>query len=353
LYRALAPHVRAAMLTYGGGRVAGGLLTRREVLDRFGPGASKRTASSERIDMLVTTDVLSEGVNLQDASVVVNANLSWSPARLEQRVGRLRRIGGARDSVSVYVIAPPAPAEQVLNVERRLRAKLDVAARTMGLAGTILPGLTLAPPESDAAREERIAQRLRSWHRSERADRDARVAAAVRSTREAAIACVRHANSISLLAIFPDRVTDSRAEIDDLLGSVQSEDMPLALVDVRIVSERIARWAQRHAVSDVVSLPSIKVGRTRRDLLRRVDLIASRAPRHARAQLGPMVRAARCAATAPLSAGAERVLDELARASMGDQAWLHAIGEFAALHARNSAASSSIELLALLVLRKT
>jgi sarcosine oxidase delta subunit len=63
------------------------------------------------------------------------------------------------------------------------------------------------------------------------------------------------------------------------------------------------------------------------------------------------MRAARTAATATLSAGAERVLDELARAAMQDEAWLHAVGEFAALHAQRETVTP--EVLALLVLRKS
>jgi hypothetical protein len=103
-------------------------------------------------------------------------------------------------------------------------------------------------------------------------------------------------------------------------------------------------------VSDVVDLPALRVAHSRRALLRRVDTIARRAPRHAQPQLAPLMRAARSAATAPLSAGAERVLDDLAHAPMNDAAWLHAVGEFAALNARKRDAVSS-EILALLILR--
>src|SRR5207302_7026946 len=168
LYRALAPSLRAAMLTHAGGRVAGGPLSRREVLERFAPGAFTRTAASDRIDLLLTTDVLSEGVNLQEASVVVHLDLAWNPARLEQRVGRLRRIGAARDSIAIYMFAPPAPTERLLHLERRLRLKLDIAARTLGVAGTILPGLaTVHHGQATAAHEERIAALLRPWSRSQ------------------------------------------------------------------------------------------------------------------------------------------------------------------------------------------
>src|SRR5205814_6691501 len=135
----MSPTVRAALLTHRGGRVAGGAIGRRDILGRFAPGAT--ASSADRIDMLVTTDLLSEGVNLQSASVVVHLDLAWNPARLEQRVGRLRRIGAARDAIAVYLFAPPAPAERMLQLDRRLRLKLAVAARSIGVAGAILPGI--------------------------------------------------------------------------------------------------------------------------------------------------------------------------------------------------------------------
>lgn len=63
------------------------------------------------------------------------------------------------------------------------------------------------------------------------------------------------------------------------------------------------------------------------------------------------MRAARGAATSTLSAGAERVFDELANATMTDEAWLHAVGEFAALHA-NAPRPGTARLVALLLLRR-
>jgi len=95
IFALVSPTVRAALLTHRGGRVAGGTISRNDILARFAPRAI--VSPADRIDLLVTTDLLSEGVNLQSASVVVHLDLSWNPARLEQRVGRLRRLGAARE----------------------------------------------------------------------------------------------------------------------------------------------------------------------------------------------------------------------------------------------------------------
>jgi hypothetical protein len=352
LYRAVASTVRTAMLTHGGGRVAGGPVSRRELLQRFSPGASARAAECDRIDLLLTTDVLSEGVDLQDASVVVHLDLSWNPARLEQRVGRLRRAGAARESIAVYMFAPPAPTERLLQLERRLRDKLDVAARSIGVAGVILPGLATADMrDASAAREERIAAALRAWSRAERrASEEPPVCAAVESSREAALACVRCAGNVVLLALVDRGVTESRPVIEALLGCARGPDAALCLPEASEVEERIESWLRRRVVSDVVDLPALRIARSRRALLHRVDTIAHRAPRHTQPQLAPLMRAARSAATATLSAGAERVLNVLARAPMNDDAWLRAVGEFAALHAQREAGAP--EVLALLLLRK-
>jgi hypothetical protein len=305
-------------------------------------------SASERIDLLLTTDVLSEGVNLQDASVVVHLDLAWNPARLEQRVGRLRRIGSARDRIAAYLFAPPAPAERMLGLERRLRLKLGLAARAVGVAGAILPGFG-GQSAGAAPTEDRIAGLVRRWRRSPAPVTETCLGAAVRAPRNAAIACVRSDGTVSLIAVLADRITNSRAVIEDLLANADGDDKPNHGHELGAVRDAVDRWLRRRLVVDVVNVSALHVGRARRTLLNRVDTIAHRTPRHAKPELVPLMRAARSAATVTLPAGAERVLEELARAPLGDHAWLQAIGEFAALHARSRAVAS--ELLAILLLR--
>ena len=334
LYRALLSSRRVAMLTHAGGRVAGGPAPRAELLDRFAPGASTRTSASERIDLLLTTDVLSEGVNLQDASVVVHLDLAWNPARLQQRAGRLRRIGAARHHVSVYALAPPASAERLLELERRLREKTRIAARSIGVAGTILPGFaSVAQTGSSAACEERIAARLRGWSVAAAIDGD-EIGAAVRSDRAAAIACVRVGETHRLVSVLEDRISESRELIDELLAHADGVEAPVQPEQIDAVRVRVERWLRRRSITEVLDLPVRRTGQARRAILRRVATIAGRLPRHSRAAVAPLMHAARTAADAVLSAGAERVLDELASAPLEDRAWLKAVGEFAAIHSR-------------------
>ena len=85
---------RVAAVTANGAWLAGGPITRSDALARF--TATTQADSSRRyadvIEMLIATDLLSEGLNLQNASVVVHLDLPWTAARLTQRVGRVWRM---------------------------------------------------------------------------------------------------------------------------------------------------------------------------------------------------------------------------------------------------------------------
>src|SRR6266516_4082831 len=119
LFRRLVSAGRVAMLTSHGARVAGGPLTRGEAIARFAPRASRFAppGPAEVIDLLLTTDLLSEGVNLQDAEVVVHLDVPWTVARVEQRVGRVARMGSNHSRVHVHVLRTPRSAARVLDTE--------------------------------------------------------------------------------------------------------------------------------------------------------------------------------------------------------------------------------------------
>ncbi|HEY5061254.1 MAG TPA: DEAD/DEAH box helicase, partial [Gemmatimonadaceae bacterium] len=143
----LAMDAGVAALTAHGARIAGGRVTRDYVLQQFTTRRerSRTERAVERIDLLLTTDLLSEGLNLQEASVIVHLDLPWNPARLDQRVGRALRLGSRHQAVTVYAIAPPAAAERLIQIERRLREKLSTAQRTVGVANRILPSSLALP----------------------------------------------------------------------------------------------------------------------------------------------------------------------------------------------------------------
>src|SRR5207245_3661432 len=91
-------------------------------------------------DVLIATDLLSEGLNLQDATRVVHYDLPWTPARLAQRVGRVDRLGSPHAWVETVTFLPPAGLERALALERRLATKLGMqtaggAAQLESVAG--------------------------------------------------------------------------------------------------------------------------------------------------------------------------------------------------------------------------
>jgi superfamily II DNA or RNA helicase len=347
LWSTLGRDAGVAALTASRARVAGGRVSRASVLEQFAPrGATGReTPRAERIDLLITTDVLSEGLNLQEASVVVHLDYPWNPARLDQRVGRVRRLGSRHGVVTVYALAPPASAERLLRIDERLRDKLRVAQRTIGVAGHILPSLVPLASQYRGAAEAAsdIRERLRSWieHGAAPASGDDAPAmpmvAALTSEVDGAIALVVQPGGPQLIADIGGCVDASPAGVDAALRAARGSTLHVDDRAFVAAIQRIDRWVDARCGASAVELPVITASRARRVALVRVAQALSRAPRHRRALLAPLAHAARSAAVAPLAEGAERVLDSLVASDLPDEAWLRSIAAFGELHARPQA----------------
>ncbi|MFW0793170.1 SNF2-related protein [Gordonia sp. CPCC 205515] len=105
-----------------------------------GPRNAKgEPAAKDEFDILFTTDVLSEGVNLQQAGQMINYDLPWNPMRIVQRHGRVDRIGSRHDYVHLGLFFPAERLDALLDLEARLEAKLALADAAVG-AGNVLPG---------------------------------------------------------------------------------------------------------------------------------------------------------------------------------------------------------------------
>lgn len=348
-----------AALTARGGRVAGGRLDRRETLRRFAPLAlgAPRPRPIEDIRTLITTDLLSEGVNLHDASVVLHLDLPWTPARLEQRVGRARRLGSYHTHTTVYAMAPPASTETVLRIRQHLLAKLRTTAHALGVAGTILPDLlptnaelAATPPNPATRRRETLARILDRWLAPSAATPPALDS---QHSPPAVVAHV-HAPRRFVLALFAEGTTShlaaslDRAPLDDALdtlldaagladhapdihanGAAGETWLPAAL-------ELAQRWITRRAATAASGGALPLQAPARRQAMRRIASITARAPHHRRPTLAPLADRARRAVTLPFGLGAERVLHGLATAPLPDEAWLRALGTFADLQERTA-----------------
>jgi len=97
------------------------------VAHRFSPKSNGREAQVREqgeLRVLITTDVLSEGQNLQDCAVVVNYDLPWTVIRLVQRVGRIDRIGQQHPRIECYSFAPADGIEAVIHLREKLMFRL-------------------------------------------------------------------------------------------------------------------------------------------------------------------------------------------------------------------------------------
>jgi hypothetical protein len=118
---------RTAVVTGHGARIASGALPVAMALGWFAPRARHVTPPSPHasINILVATDMVSEGLNLQDANAVVHFDLPWNPLRLQQRIGRVARLGSIHKRVDVWWFAPPPSLESQLAVRDRILQKLN------------------------------------------------------------------------------------------------------------------------------------------------------------------------------------------------------------------------------------
>jgi hypothetical protein len=127
LRRRLMRKVRVGAVTGRAGWLAGDRGSRQEVIAAFAPHAQRaaQPAAACVVEVLIATDLLSEGLDLQDAERVVHYDLPWSPARVAQRVGRIDRLASPHPRIQTIAFLPPAPLARALALEHRLALKVS------------------------------------------------------------------------------------------------------------------------------------------------------------------------------------------------------------------------------------
>ena len=103
-----------------------------EIAHRFSPVSNNRKDVSEEIRILISTDVLSEGQNLQDAHIIVNYDLPWAIIRLIQRAGRVDRIGQQASEIICYSFLPQDGLERIIRLRTRLKQRISENAEAVG-----------------------------------------------------------------------------------------------------------------------------------------------------------------------------------------------------------------------------
>ncbi len=115
--------------------------SKAEIVGRFAPRANPEHRPPEgttEIRILIATDVLSEGLNLQDCAQLINYDLHWNPVRLIQRFGRIDRIGSEHDVIYAYNFLPETELEKNLGLQEKLARRIQEIHETIGEDAAIL-----------------------------------------------------------------------------------------------------------------------------------------------------------------------------------------------------------------------
>ena len=119
----------------GGSDAIDAEMPRQQAVQGFAPMSTEAPTGfdSDLYDVLVATDVLAEGVNLQQCRNIINYDLPWNPMRLVQRHGRIDRIGSPHNRVFLRTIFPVDRLDAMLRLEERILRKLAMAAASVGV----------------------------------------------------------------------------------------------------------------------------------------------------------------------------------------------------------------------------
>lgn len=164
LYRELAPGLAAAgletALITGGGHSAKTTLGTgfdfQQVMSLFSPRSKQRhlvmPKETRDIDVLIGTDVISEGQNLQDCDYLINYDIHWNPVRIVQRFGRIDRIGSTNTQIQLVNFWPDISLDEYINLKERVENRMVIA----DLAGTADDNVLTLEDGDAAFRKEQL-----------------------------------------------------------------------------------------------------------------------------------------------------------------------------------------------------
>jgi len=127
---------------------------RTRLVELFAPRAQGREellGTEREIDILISTDVLSEGQNLQDCGYLINYDLHWNPTRMVQRAGRIDRLGSLFETLTICNMFPEEALEGLLGLVRSLTQKIDLINQSGFLDASVL-GEAVTPRDFNTLR---------------------------------------------------------------------------------------------------------------------------------------------------------------------------------------------------------
>ena len=137
--------------------------SKARVVGRFGPKANPEyqfQKGETEIQLLISTDVLSEGLNLQDCDKIINYDLHWNPVRLIQRFGRIDRIGSEYDVIWGFNFLPETELDKNLGLHDKLANRIREIHETIGEDAAVLESSEKLNPEAMYAIYEKKGDRL-------------------------------------------------------------------------------------------------------------------------------------------------------------------------------------------------
>lgn len=113
--------------------VTGGCPNPTAIVEKFSPNSNGASVSQDKeLRIIVATDVLSEGQNLQDSHIIVNYDMPWAIIRLIQRAGRVDRIGQEADKIYCYSFFPAEGVDKIIRLRQRLNERINENANVVG-----------------------------------------------------------------------------------------------------------------------------------------------------------------------------------------------------------------------------
>lgn len=280
-------------ITARGVRSVGGGLRRQDVLAAL----ASRAVQDARVPLrlVLSTDLLGEGLDLLAASVIVHLDQPWTPARLDQREGRAMRLGSPHEAVTTYAVRPPHGAARLLSLATRLTHKRAAMDASVAAGGG----------------RERLLSLLRPWLAVPSGG--ARLAS-VRAGMDGWVAVLRDASGRERVLVDGNGVVvEDDATLLDVLEHVERGTM--ASPSARCADQarrRIRRWLRAEGAAVLLHTHGGE-GVSRAVIARRLDAALRAAPLNQRAALQTRIVAALARVASMRGAGSERALAAAAK----------------------------------------
>jgi hypothetical protein len=286
---------------------------------------------------------------------------------MEQRVGRVARLGSPHSRIAVHLLRPPRSAEKVLGGESIVQHKWRVARSAVGIS-VPSPGFDstarrrIGGEQSSTApvpeKVEELRALLECWQTvgvragSAQIDvaSDVATIATVDATLPGFIAAVSLENSPRLLIGFEGRIRVDLLTQIELCASAGSRDTETDLAAAERAVEMILEWTQSEKASAAAGLTSSNALR-RREITSRIDASIESAPPHLRSYRLIAAERARAIATSPQCAAVERELGALLHSDLSEDEWLQAVADLQTTTGRlNDISTDPLRIHAILIL---